>query len=234
MNAVVFGVPGSGGECSDVRYPPRCGRRSWTHAELLGLFPDSSVRVLDIGCGDSPLAVREIDELVTVDFDPQSSADVVADVSCEWPFGSDEFDLVYMSHVLEHFYPSDRDALVRNVHRSLRPGGLLFIRVPHRSSLQATGWEHHTQYGLNGATSLCHGRNPQLPYFRAISAGVALTIDFSVRRSTGRSLAERMLNRSWRLTESVLSHLVGGIPEVQFMLQRLTPEDERRLREPRS
>ena len=45
------------------------------------------------------------------------------------PFDDDKFQIVTMKHVLEHT-PEPRTAL-REVHRVLRPGGGLFIAVPH-------------------------------------------------------------------------------------------------------
>ena len=57
-----------------------------------------------------------------------------------WPFPDGHFDLVYCSHVLEHVPPiagpkpgTKRDILFdvfEEIHRVLKPGGLLCIRVP--------------------------------------------------------------------------------------------------------
>jgi SAM-dependent methyltransferase len=221
----------SAANVADVLYPPRAYRHSWTHTELLGIFPDEGIDILDVGAGPAPFRARPHDRLVTVDFDEGVQANVVIDVSQKWPFAERSFDFIYMSHVVEHLYPQDRDELIRNVHRSLREGGLAFIRVPHRSSIQGTGWEHFTFYGLNGATSLSHGRNPNLPLFRAVSAGAAMSIDFYSRRSSARAVVERILNSKWRLTETTLCYIVGGIAEVQFLLQRMDSALETALRE---
>jgi SAM-dependent methyltransferase len=211
-------------------FPPPNLRRSWTQEDLVGLFPEP-IRALDVGAGRNPLGVRPQDELVTVDFEVDAGPEVAANVATSWPFGEEEFDLIYMSHVVEHFYPADRDAVIRNVYSSLRPGGLVFIRVPHRSSFQAPGWEHYSAYGLPGVVSLCHGHNPLLPMFRSVSVGVSLDLDFKSRRSPLRLAAERALSRYWKLTDMLLAPLLGGIAEVQFMLQRMDEETERRLRE---
>jgi hypothetical protein len=120
--------------------------------------------------------------------------------------------------------------VIRHVYDSLRTGGILFIRVPHQSSAIATGWEHFTLYGLNAATGLGHGHNPMLPMMRSVSAGVSMSVDFSATRSLRRSALERLLNRWWRLTDALLGTLVLGIPEVQFILMRMDPATEERLR----
>jgi SAM-dependent methyltransferase len=214
----------------DAMYPPAGYRRPWNHAELLEILPEQGIRVLDVGAGHNPLRVREQDELVTVDFEPEVGSTLTSNVADEWPFGFDEFDLVYMSHVVEHFYPDDRDAVIRNVYGSLRAGGLLFIRVPHESSHQATGWEHFSLFGLNAATGLCHGHNPNLPMMRSVSVGVSMTLDFNAPRSRMRKFVEAALSRYWRLTDVLLGRLVLGIPEVQFLLEKMDPETEQRLR----
>jgi predicted SAM-dependent methyltransferase len=196
----------------------------------MALFPEEGVAILDVGAGTHPFRARDVDILTTVDFDPATGADCLLDVATTWPFGEESFDLIYLSHVLEHFYAHDRDVVIRSIYRSLKPEGLVFIRVPHRSSMQATGWEHHSQYGLHGATSLSHGKSPALPFFRAVSAGVSMSTNFYAPRTVGRAVLERLLNARWRLTENVLCFLVGGIPEVQFLLQRLPQYEESRLR----
>lgn len=47
---------------------------------------------------------------------------------CDIPYGSDEFDIIYCSHVLEHV-PDDKKA-VREFFRVLKPGGWAVICVP--------------------------------------------------------------------------------------------------------
>jgi SAM-dependent methyltransferase len=215
----------------EVMFPPAQARRPWNHAELLEMLPASGARVLDIGAGRNPLAVRAIDELVTVDFEAEAGAEVTVNIVEAWPFNEEQFDLIYMSHVLEHFYPTDRDAVIRNIYTALRPGGLLLIRVPHRSSYQAVGWEHYSLFDQSSVVSLSHGHNPTLPMLRTVSVGVSLSMDFYTPRSRSRALLERGLSRYWRLTDTWLCHLVGGIPEVQYMLQRMDPATERRLRD---
>ena len=172
MTSFNFSLPAAR-TSADVRYPTRAFRRSWTYDELVALFPctasESSTWAQEI----MPFRARDQDSLTTVDVDPSAVADLTLDVTASWPFDAEEFDFIYMSHVVEHMYHQDRDALIRRVHKSLNQGGLAFIRVPHWRSMQQTGWEHHTRYGIHGATSLCHGHNPMLPMFRAVSRALA-------------------------------------------------------------
>ena len=197
-------------------------KRSWTYSELIGIFPEESLRILDIGSGDQCFRARLGDELVSVDFNPRSKPRYCMDFTKDWPFEMEQFCFVYASHVIEHLYPDARDRLICNIYDSMRKGALLFVRVPHWNSIQGTGWEHYTFYGTNGLTGLTHGRNPYLPMFDMLSTGVFMadTRRFFERRTLIHRLSESVLNSSFRLTDTMLCYLVGGIPEVQFLLRR--------------
>ena len=55
---------------------------------------------------------------------------VVANIRRRLPFPADSFDVVYSSHVLEHLYQVEANALLRECVRVLRRGGVLRIVVP--------------------------------------------------------------------------------------------------------
>lgn len=81
-------------------------------------------------------------------------------VRTPWPFPDGHFDLVYCSHVLEHI-PTifrERDGVMRDVffdvmeeiHRVLKPGGVLHLKVPWGGS--DTGYanpQHYRQWHDN-------------------------------------------------------------------------------------
>jgi SAM-dependent methyltransferase len=68
------------------------------------------------------------------------------------PFADGEFALVTMKHVLEHT-PEPRPA-VREVHRVLRPGGGLFVAIPHGGYGKARRQPQRSQFYLPAR----HGR----------------------------------------------------------------------------
>lgn len=80
---------------------------------------------LNLGCGNYAK-----EGYVNLDWHPFPGVDVVHDLSVTpYPFDDEVFDLIEADHVLEHL-PSVFIAM-REIHRILKPGGRLRIRVPH-------------------------------------------------------------------------------------------------------
>lgn len=99
-------------------------------------------RHLDLGVGDATFlrALHGRTSLQVVGADPHAgylrdalgqAADLsLVQVSNRLPFGSGSFDSLTMLDVLEH--TEDEDVTLAEVHRVLRPGGLLVLTVPAR------------------------------------------------------------------------------------------------------
>ena len=86
-----------------------------------------NVKKLNLGSGEDR---RE--GYINIDWNELAKPDVIHDLNkFPYPFADDTFDRVEASHVLEHL---DRPFLVmRELHRILKPGGELLVRVPHFS-----------------------------------------------------------------------------------------------------
>lgn len=80
-------------------------------------------RVLDLGAGGRRISERTI----CLDFLPQENTDVLGDVQ-RLPFRDGTIDLVYATGLLEHV--ADERAVIREIARVLRPGGLVHVEVP--------------------------------------------------------------------------------------------------------
>lgn len=88
--------------------------------------------ILNLGCGKTriPNSVG-VDEVKIYDF-----VDIVHDLDkIPYPFKDKSVDEIHMYHVLEHL--SSPDKKIEEIYRILKPGGQIFIRVPHFSSMGA-------------------------------------------------------------------------------------------------
>lgn len=123
--------------------PAHCERRAQDLLDRVGVGPRE--RVLDVACGTgivSRLAARRVGDLgrvVGVEFNP-AMLEVARQVSAYYdpieylegdasalPVADRTFDVVVCQHAIM-FFP-DREASVREMHRSLRPGGRVAVSV---------------------------------------------------------------------------------------------------------
>jgi predicted SAM-dependent methyltransferase len=82
-------------------------------------------RLLNLGCG-----VRYHPEWVNMDFYSHSKNVIAHNLLKGIPFPDNEFDVVYHSHLLEHFPKNRAETFIRECLRVLKPGGIIRIAVP--------------------------------------------------------------------------------------------------------
>lgn len=87
----------------------------------------SELKKLNLGAGEDR---RE--GYVNIDWNELANPDVRHDLNIvPYPFSDNTFDEIYASHILEHL---DKPFVVmKELHRLLKPGGHLIIKVPHFS-----------------------------------------------------------------------------------------------------
>ncbi len=85
------------------------------------------VKKLNLGCGEN-----KKEGYINVDWNNLVNPDVIHDLNVyPYSFKDETFDLIEADHVLEHL---DKPFLAMiECHRLLKPGGKLFIKVPHFS-----------------------------------------------------------------------------------------------------
>jgi SAM-dependent methyltransferase len=153
-------------------------------------FAVDGARVLDIGCGDAGVIIafaEEGAEVAGLELDEKSlrraalrarehgvRAILSKGVAEALPFPDASFDLVILDNVLEHV--RDRPGTLREIHRVLRPGGLLYMVTPKPFSLYSLWNDPH--YDLAGLVLL--PRRLQIFYFEKMRGGGEGTYDVGV------------------------------------------------------
>ena len=107
---------------------------------------------LNLGCGD-----KKYEGFVNVDL--YGEPDVRCDLSqFPWPFEDDSADEIFSEHFLEHV--ADYEKTVFEMHRILKPGGVLHFKVPHFRSSYYPWHLHRQQFSTVTCRILCW----KLPY----------------------------------------------------------------------
>ncbi|MCP4373837.1 MAG: class I SAM-dependent methyltransferase [Deltaproteobacteria bacterium] len=82
---------------------------------------------LNLGCGQF-----KKDGYINLDISPFSKADILHNLEkLPYPFDNNTFDVIEANHILEHL--SDPFRVMAELYRILKPGGNIYIRVPHFS-----------------------------------------------------------------------------------------------------
>lgn len=85
------------------------------------------MKFLNLGCG---MHYTTSPEWTNVDFQKTGESVIAHNLLQGVPFENGSFDLVYHSHVLEHFSPAEGKKFMAECFRVLRPGGIIRVAVP--------------------------------------------------------------------------------------------------------
>jgi len=80
---------------------------------------------LNLGCGS-----RYLSDWTNVDFVKSGDGVIAHNLTLGIPFSGNYFDVIYHSHVLEHFQKKQAEAFLKECYRVLKPKGILRIAVP--------------------------------------------------------------------------------------------------------
>jgi 2-polyprenyl-3-methyl-5-hydroxy-6-metoxy-1,4-benzoquinol methylase len=104
-----------------------CGSGSSTVA-LASFFPSAEIIAVDVVEGNIPVARERARH-----YGVSNARFLVSSSPTELPPDFGPFDFILLSAVYEHLLPEERRALIPQLWRSLRPGGVLFLnQTPHR------------------------------------------------------------------------------------------------------
>jgi SAM-dependent methyltransferase len=161
---------------------------------------------------------RKIVGAVTLDIDPGLAPDVVWDLDqFPYPFPDDTFDIVVCEHVIEHL--QNVIGVMEELHRVSRPGGRVWVRVPHFSSLNFnTDPTHMHAFSSRSFNYLCIGES-ELRYGYSTARFRKLVARMDMRpASPFNRLLMRAINRFLPFYEEHLAYIIPG-QELLFVLE---------------
>lgn len=164
---------------------------------------------INIGCGD-----KKVDGFVNVDL--YGEPDVRCDLfKFPWPFEDNSIDTVFSEHFLEHV--DDYEKTILEIHRVLKPGGVMHFKVPHFRSM-AFPWHLH-KYAFSSVTCrlLCEQRVYQF-------GGKRLFEEISLRFNylgMVRPLVEKILSFLANRYPSKWEYLGLPIDEIEFIARKV-------------
>ena len=113
------------------------------HRYLSSGRSSNGLRHLHLGCG-----TKYLPGFVNIDGNLFNKIDLWLDVRNGLPFSSASVDSIYSTHMFEHFFADELNALLRECLRVLKPGGGIRLIVPNLESAitaygrKESGWFH--------------------------------------------------------------------------------------------
>jgi len=173
---------------------------------------------LDLGCG-----ARKTAGAIGVDCCRLPGVDVITDLTrIPYPFAKDSVDLVHLNHVLEHM--DSPVNVLAEVWRVCKTGAEVHIRVPHYTGSFA--WRDPTHKRCFTSHSFSYFGENSYSYYTKARFKVRLVrlkyfLEPPYRRiyRLGGALVQWVLDHHPTFAEKYLAYLVGGIDELQVVLE---------------
>ena len=196
------------------------GRRSVLDTVIAGLGLPQHARILDAGCGSgrNMVELARLGSVTGIELSQTSVAvararavgEVIEGSVLEMPFADGQFDLAVSLDVIEHL--EDDLAALRELRRTIAPGGALLVTVPAYQWLWSGHDEinhHHRRYtrrSLQDVAERAGWRQERTTYFNSLLLPVAILL--------------RVLDKiNTKTTESSLDLWVPPAP-VNWLLER--------------
>jgi ubiquinone/menaquinone biosynthesis C-methylase UbiE len=108
---------------------------------MIGIYmKKKEIKILDLGCGKKKHKIPNA-EVIGLDKFKLKGVDIVWDLEkLPLPFKKNEFDMIIAQGILEHV--SNIWGLLNELHRILKPNGILRVTVPHFKDIRAYHLDH--------------------------------------------------------------------------------------------
>ncbi|MEO6424213.1 MAG: methyltransferase domain-containing protein [Bacteroidia bacterium] len=154
------------------------------------------MKYLNLGCGTHYSLAKE---WTNIDFSSSGPGVIAHNLLKGIPFNDNSFDLVYHSHVLEHFSKEDGENLIAECYRVLKPGGILRVVIPDLEMIA----RNYLKYFDEGV------KNPNDELIRANYEWMKLEMyDQTVRNYGGGDLAKYLFKKNI-INESFVFERIG-------------------------
>ncbi|KAA9036384.1 methyltransferase domain-containing protein [Ginsengibacter hankyongi] len=110
------------------------------------------MKYLNLGCGVHYSAEKE---WTNIDFHKTGESVIAYNLLKGIPFEDRSFDLVYHSHVLEHFSKDDGEKMITECLRVLKPGGTIRVVVPDLERIAADYLKSLNEALTNSTDEVC-------------------------------------------------------------------------------
>lgn len=165
--------------------------------------------LLNIGCGNTFHPAW-----VNLDIHPSTPQVQEWNISKGIPFGPEQVDVCYTSHLLEHLSRREAERFLRECHRVLKQGGHLRVAVPDLEGI--------AKAYVTLLDEVCNGNREALPNLEWIRLEL---LDQLVREQSGGGMREYLSNPSLQNREFILSRI--GMEGAGLMSSNGRPERER-------
>ncbi|MBU2633713.1 MAG: class I SAM-dependent methyltransferase [Nanoarchaeota archaeon] len=187
----------------------------------------NKIKVLDLGSGPRPYKSKNNENVINVDFNPEMKPTVVHDLSeIPYPFKDNEFDKIYMGHILEHM--KDTIKFMEEIYRIAKPNAKLIIRVPHFSCRGA--WSNPTHYRAFAYEQFFHFSRDKKEHYGNCNFKVQrLELRYSLPDEDCGFLISKIItpllnffaNKNLKFCERIWCYWVGGFSEIYVELRTI-------------
>ncbi|MFZ5845671.1 MAG: class I SAM-dependent methyltransferase [Patescibacteria group bacterium] len=192
-----------------------------------------NLKILDLGCGKN-----KIKGAIGIDRIALEGVDIVRDLS-QFPYHFEDrsIDKIYCWHILEHFDVDTRMKVIEEIHRILKPTGLLEIVAPHAFSIGAFHDPTHKSFFTFHTMDYFTKQHPFSHYtvghFSIIERRVRMHLSYDSKDYTAlknevkftlESIFGRILNKLFKLSNTLPDLLVKILPfyvvEIFWLLKK--------------